>query len=211
MIDLDELTRPRALYEGIADSLRERIFEHEFAPGTPMDEIALAAAYGVSRTPVREALKVLAHEGLLAMKVRQGCCVTELSRRDIEDLLDVLQRVEACTVRLAARRAGPVGLASLAGATGEDFYRRLIEGCGNPHLENVVEGLVRRLRLGLGPAFMLINNRLFADHAQVIARAVSMADAERVASLAGELGLRRRVMLLEGHAAGNDVRLRRSA
>ena len=54
-----------ALYEQVAERLRTRIFAHELKPGAWIDEQALAVEYGISRTPLREALKVLAAEGLV--------------------------------------------------------------------------------------------------------------------------------------------------
>ena len=59
---LPSLTQP-ALYEQVAERLRTRIYAHELAPGAWVDEQALANEYGISRTPMREALKVLAAEG----------------------------------------------------------------------------------------------------------------------------------------------------
>ncbi len=57
-----------ALYQEVAERLRQRIFAHELAPGSWIDEQALAEHYGISRTPMREALKVLASEGLVTLK-----------------------------------------------------------------------------------------------------------------------------------------------
>jgi DNA-binding GntR family transcriptional regulator len=59
---------PRALYEEVAELLRQRIFSRELEPGSWIDELKIAEAYGISRTPLREALKVLAAEGLVTMK-----------------------------------------------------------------------------------------------------------------------------------------------
>ena len=66
--------RESALYEQVAERLRSRILAHTLHPGSWIDEQALAAEYGISRTPLREALKVLATEGLVTMKVRRGAC-----------------------------------------------------------------------------------------------------------------------------------------
>jgi DNA-binding transcriptional MocR family regulator len=63
---------PRALYEEVAERLRERIFSSQLSPGSWIDETRLAEEYGISRTPLREALKVLATEGLVTMKMRRG-------------------------------------------------------------------------------------------------------------------------------------------
>lgn len=67
--------QPRALYEVIADHLRERILQHDLAAGTALDEAELARHYGVSRTPVREAVKVLTFEGLLESPMRRAVTV----------------------------------------------------------------------------------------------------------------------------------------
>ena len=113
MLDLNDLRRHRALYEGIADSLRERIYLHDLAPGTPIDELALARTYGVSRTPIREALKVLAHEGLLEMKVRCGCCVASRTRDDLVEILEVMGLLLVHGLRQLALRGSDRDLAGL--------------------------------------------------------------------------------------------------
>ena len=70
---------PRALYQEVAELLRQRIFNRELEPGSWIDELKIAEEFGISRTPLREALKVLAAEGLVTMKVRRGAYVTEVS------------------------------------------------------------------------------------------------------------------------------------
>ena len=72
-----------ALYQEVAERLRQRIFSHELAPGAWVDEQTLAEQYGISRTPLREALKVLASEGLVTLKPRRGCYVTQLAEHDL--------------------------------------------------------------------------------------------------------------------------------
>ena len=57
---------PRALYEEVAEQLRQRIFQRQLQPGSWIDELKLARQYGISRTPLREALSMLAQEGALA-------------------------------------------------------------------------------------------------------------------------------------------------
>ena len=70
----------RPLYEDVAERLREQIFSHELAPGSWLDEQSLAAAFGISRTPMREAIKVLASEGLVTSKMNKGSYVTDIYR-----------------------------------------------------------------------------------------------------------------------------------
>ena len=96
---------PRALYEEVAELLRQRIFERELAPGSWIDELKIAEAYGISRTPLREALKVLAAEGLVTMKVRRGAYVTEVSERDLSDVYHLLSLLESDAAGIVAVNA----------------------------------------------------------------------------------------------------------
>ncbi|MCB1938161.1 MAG: GntR family transcriptional regulator [Rhodocyclaceae bacterium] len=96
---------PLALYQEVAERLRERIFAHELKPGAWIDEQALADHYGISRTPLREALKVLASEGLVTLKPRRGCYVTEISERDLDEIFGVLGLLEGRCAHEAALRA----------------------------------------------------------------------------------------------------------
>ena len=95
----------RALYEEVAERLRQRIFDRDLAPGSWIDELKIAEAYGISRTPLREALKVLAAEGLVTMKVRRGAYVTEVSERDLSDVYYLLSLLEADAASVVANTA----------------------------------------------------------------------------------------------------------
>jgi DNA-binding GntR family transcriptional regulator len=104
---------PRALYEDVAEALRQRIYSGELAAGSWIDELRLAEQYGISRTPLREALKVLAAEGLVTMKVRRGAYVTEVSEADLNEVYHLLGLLEADAAADAARHATPAQLAEL--------------------------------------------------------------------------------------------------
>jgi len=104
---------PLALYQEVAERLRERIFSHELPPGTWVDEQALAEHYGISRTPLREALKVLASEGLVTLKPRRGCYVTEISERDLDEVFSVMAMLEGECARACAERASDADLKRL--------------------------------------------------------------------------------------------------
>ena len=104
---------PLALYQEVAERLRQRIFSHELPPGTWVDEQALADHYGISRTPLREALKVLASEGLVTLKPRKGCYVTEISDRDLDEIFTVMALLEGQCAREAAGRASNGALKDL--------------------------------------------------------------------------------------------------
>ena len=104
---------PRALYEEVAELLRQRIFSREIEPGAWIDELKLAEEYGISRTPLREALKVLAAEGLVTMKVRRGAYVTEVSDKDLADVYHLLSLLESDAAGVVAERATPQQIAEL--------------------------------------------------------------------------------------------------
>ncbi len=97
--------KPRALYEEVAELMRQRIFSRELAPGSWIDELAIAKDYGISRTPLREALKVLATEGLVTMKVRRGAYVTEVSEQDLTEVYHLLSLLESDAAGVVATKA----------------------------------------------------------------------------------------------------------
>ncbi|MFZ9336173.1 MAG: GntR family transcriptional regulator [Burkholderiaceae bacterium] len=104
---------PRALYEEVAEQLRQRIFRRELEPGSWIDELRIAEEYGISRTPLREALKVLAAEGLVTMKVRRGAYVTEVNEKDLHDVYHLLGLLESDAAGEVARRATAAELQEL--------------------------------------------------------------------------------------------------
>ena len=103
-----------ALYQEVAELLRQRIYAHELAPGTWIDEQALADTFGISRTPMREALKVLASEGLVRLEPRRGCYVAELSEQDLDEIFPVMALLEARVAFEAAGKATDADLLRLA-------------------------------------------------------------------------------------------------
>jgi DNA-binding GntR family transcriptional regulator len=104
---------PRALYEEVAELLRQRIFARELEPGSWIDELRIAEALGISRTPLREALKVLAAEGLVTMKVRRGAYVTEVSEKDLRDVYHLLALMESDAARVVAQNASVEQMAQI--------------------------------------------------------------------------------------------------
>lgn len=103
-----------ALYQQVAERLRTRIFAHELPPGSWIDEQALALEYGISRTPLREALKVLASEGLVMLKPRRGCYVTELSEQDLDEIFPVMALLEGRCAAEATQKASEADISALA-------------------------------------------------------------------------------------------------
>ncbi|HZN87245.1 MAG TPA: GntR family transcriptional regulator [Burkholderiales bacterium] len=107
--------RPASLHEEVAARLRTMVFERQLEPGQWIDELALARDWQISRTPLREALKVLAAEGLVTLVPRQGCRVTELSEDDAEALFPVMALLEGRCAFEAARKATPADVEALRG------------------------------------------------------------------------------------------------
>ena len=120
---------PRALYEEVAELIRQRIFSRELEPGSWIDELQIAKAYGISRTPLREALKVLAAEGLVTMKVRRGAYVTEVSEKDLRDVYHLLSLLESDAAAVVAQTASPADLKKLQSLHAE------LEAAGKPGKE----------------------------------------------------------------------------
>ena len=104
MIDPAPL-RGTSLHDGVAIRLRNMVFDRELAPGDYIDELALAASWQISRTPLREALKVLAAEGLVELVPRRGCRVVELTDEDAEQLFPVMAMLEGRCAHEATLRA----------------------------------------------------------------------------------------------------------
>lgn len=99
----DSPLAPRALYQDVAERLRQLIFARQLEPGSWIDELKLCGDWGISRTPMREAIKVLAAEGLVTMKLRRGAYVTEMNRRDVIEAYELLALLESdATARVAA-------------------------------------------------------------------------------------------------------------
>jgi len=103
----------RALYEEVAELLRQRIFSRTLEPGSWIDELRIAEELGISRTPLREALKVLAAEGLVTMKVRRGAYVTEVSEQDLRDVYHLLALLESDAAAVVATTATDAQLTEL--------------------------------------------------------------------------------------------------
>jgi DNA-binding GntR family transcriptional regulator len=153
----------RALYEQVAEQLRARILAHQLAPGGWIDEQALAAEFGISRTPLREALKVLAAEGLVTMKMRRGAYVTEVSPRDLAEVFHLLGVLEADAAAVVAKGASDAQLAELARlhdeleravndrdaffTANERFHMKLLEIADNRWRNQLVADLRRVMKL----------------------------------------------------------------
>lgn len=102
-----------SLHDEVAAQLRDRIFAGELAPGSFIDELALCAELSISRTPLREALKVLTAEGLLRHEPRRGCFVSRITEQDLDEIFPVIALLEGRCAFEAARNATDADLAAL--------------------------------------------------------------------------------------------------
>lgn len=187
---------PRALYEEVAELLRQRIFRRELEPGSWIDEVKLAQEYGISRTPLREALKVLAAEGLVTMKVRRGAYVTEVSEQDLAEVYHLLALLESDAAAVVAERATAPQLKELQKlhkeleaavkdrerffALNERFHMRLLEIAGNKWRNQMVADLRKVMKLHRHNS-LLKSGRIqesLDEHARVM-EALAKRDAER--------------------------------
>jgi len=193
----------RALYEEVAEQLRQRIFARQLVPGDWIDELKIAAEMGISRTPLREALKVLAVEGLVAMKPRRGAYVAETSRDDVTQVYHLLALLESDGAAEVARKATDAQLAELQAlhdrlerqlkqrdaffATNETFHFKLLEIAGNRWRQQIVADLRKIMKINRHHS-LFKQGRLedsLAEHRALMA-ALRARDARRVARLMKE-------------------------
>jgi DNA-binding GntR family transcriptional regulator len=207
----DALAAP-ALYSRVAELLRKRIFAHELSPGSWVDEQALATEFGISRTPMREALKVLASEGLVVLRPRRGCYVAELSERDLDEVFPVMAMLEAKAAEEAARRLTDDDIARLQAihddleryaSTDADrffdanqrFHTAVQELSGNGYLRQLIEETRKVIKLTRRDSLRLAGriSQSLDEH-----RGILEALRARDAALAGK---RMHQHLLSGRAA----------
>jgi len=104
---------PNSLHDDVGAKLRERIFDGLQAPGSFIDELGLCREWAISRTPLREALKVLAAEGLVRHEPRRGCFVSQITERDLDEIFPVIALLEGRCAFEAASKATDADLAAL--------------------------------------------------------------------------------------------------
>ena len=164
---LERRIERRPLHEEVIDQLRDRIVQGDLAPGARLNERVLCEQLGISRTPLREAIKMLATEGLVELMPNRGAIVTPLKAANIADTLAVMGTLESLAGELACANAEESEIAEiralhfemlahhargdLAGyfKFNQLIHLRIIEASGNPVLANTYRQLnanVRRAR-----------------------------------------------------------------
>src|SRR3954462_11971549 len=111
---------PNSLHDEVALQLRERIFDGELTPGTFLDEVQLAEQMKISRTPLREALRVPTAEGWVRHEPRRGCFVNEVTEQDLDEIFPVIALLEGRCAFEAARNATAPDLEAL-----EELHQKL--------------------------------------------------------------------------------------
>ncbi len=157
--------RVNSLHDQVAQQLRDLIFAGELSPGAFVDETHLCEQLAISRTPLREALKVLAAEGLIRHEPRRGSFVGEVTENDLDDIFPVIALLEGRCAYEAAQQAGDTDMAALESLHGQlqdsaaqgripDYYsancaihEAIIAIAGNKWLAQVICDLRKILKL----------------------------------------------------------------
>ena len=187
-----------SMHDGVAARLRDMVFERQLAPGSWIDELALAALWQISRTPLREAIKVLAAEGLVTLVPRRGARVVELSDEDAEQLLPVMAMLEGRCAFEAAQRASDDDLVDLQGLhaglerhaaaldidgyyrVNHDFHSRVQALAANRWLDRATGDLRRFMRLWRGRQLKLPGRiQASLNEHRVLLDAICQRDATR--------------------------------
>jgi DNA-binding GntR family transcriptional regulator len=189
--------KDKPLRETVRDTIRSRIFDGRYGPGTRLVERDLAAEFNVSRLPVREALRMLRQEGLVSDRGARGAEVSSLDEKDVEDLFAVRHSLEVLACRLAAIRATPEDLAELAGyldhadqclARGQlveahransEFHEAITRIADNGFLRAALEPLQGRMNWIFGYANDV--PELISEHRELL-QAIASGDPEHAAA-----------------------------
>jgi DNA-binding GntR family transcriptional regulator len=205
----------------VSEKIRGRILDGKLRPGERLVEDKLSAELGVSRVPVREALRVLSAEGLVRLERNRGASVTEVTPEIVAELVEVRALLEGLNARLAAQRHDPQivkqldeilkrGNAAAEDGTSEqlarlnaEFHERLAEASRNSVLSDMMRSLRERTSLAFA-----INGRRRAredwqEHAGVLA-AVIAGDAELASLLATRHVHNAAAAFAKSHAAANE-------
>ncbi|HMB76522.1 MAG TPA: GntR family transcriptional regulator, partial [Kiloniellaceae bacterium] len=181
------------------ETLRTMILDGDLAPGAKVPEKTLCAQFDVSRTPLREALKVLASEGLLNLLPNRGAVVTELTLADVTEMFPVMGALEALSGELAADRIDEDDLAEVRAlhyqmllhhrrAELPDYFRlnqaiheKIMDAAGNPTLTTLHRSLAGRIRRARYMANMSQArwDQAVAEHEEILA-ALEARDGERL-------------------------------
>ena len=187
----------RPLREIVYEQLKRQILTGRITPGTRMMEVELADEMGVSRTPVREAIRKLEKEGLVTIEPRRGAYASDISVKDMVDTLEVREDLEGLAAALAAERMTEEQIDELVKITegyseailnsdtekiihyDEKFHKHIVSCSGNKtliQLSEIVQELALRFRYIYYDDFSRYEN-MPVEHRQIIA-AITSGDAD---------------------------------
>lgn len=207
----------RTLHGTLLDSLRTLINRGELGPGSRVPERALCQQFAVSRTPLREALKVLAAEGLVELLPNRGARITSLDDTALSHLFEVISLLEAEGGRLAAARIGAAALAEIQSmhyrmyahflrqelpeyfALNQAIHEAILSAAGNPVLMTMSVGLSGRITRARYMANKIRPDRWqqAMDEHDAILAALCDRDGERLAGLLARHLANKRDIILE--------------
>jgi DNA-binding GntR family transcriptional regulator len=185
----------------IATELRRAIVERRYKPGERLVESRLAAELGVSRIPVREAIRVLASEGLVEVADRRGASVARMSRQDVLETIELRALLEGQNARLAARRrdaqvqkritavldkgarAVATGRFDQLAALNQQFHDELTLASANNVLAELLTRLRDRTEMLFAPTKPSRQSQAWDEHAAIL-RAIVAGDEHAAATLA---------------------------
>jgi DNA-binding GntR family transcriptional regulator len=188
----------RPLRDKVVEELRRRIIECDYAPGHRLTEDRLADDFGVSRNPVREAIRVLEREGFLIAQPRRGAVVASISAQDVADLFDVRLSLEVLAAQQAAQRIEARGAGLLRGLVGDAavastvtdlaslnsaFHGEICRLSGNALLIGIMESLRDRLEWIYRQSAVERAPHSWAEH-EALATAIAAGDPEAAAHAA---------------------------
>jgi len=194
--------RRSSLHDTVADRLRDMIVDGTLPAGARIHEQSLCDAFGISRTPLREALKVLANEGLVELRANRGARVAALTEAELAELFEALSGLERHAAELAAARATAGELAALRTLHGRmerewqrgrrtayaklnnDIHRTIVELAKNATLAGLHTTLMTKLRRA---RYMALMSNARWDEAVREHRAILAALEARDAADAGRL------------------------
>jgi len=160
---LSEIRRP-TLHQEVVERIRDMIFDGDLRAGARVPERDLCQRFGISRTPLREALKVLASEGLITLQPNRGAWITQLTPADVDELFPIMGSLEALSGELACRHATDEDIAEVRALhyemalhhtrgdqpayfrVNQQIHEKIMQIAGNPTLLQTYQSLAQRIR-----------------------------------------------------------------
>lgn len=193
------------LHDEVVRRLRDLIAEGELMPGARIPERDLCKRFGISRTPLREALKILATEGLVDLQHNRGATVSRLTPQAVDDMFQVMEVLEGLAGELACARIDEAGIVAIEALHKQmclhhaqqalpDYFRvnqriheRIVEAAANPVLSNMYRGLSLRIRRARYLANLSQErwDQAMDEHGQILA-ALKARDARQAGRLLRE-------------------------